>query len=662
MVKVKRVKKGIGMKKALYSLVLVCLLQSGSLCYGFDFDIPEEEVSSSVQKHQPLAEDDLSFDDMQKLVNVESTEKKIDPIIYSSVPEDKKREEEVDPTDTVFRKSAKKLKSLTYDLLPEELKGAMSKYVFDPVAKHIMKNFKVGDLEFKRIPAAYTPGEKEHSFLIFGTLTLYNQQVRAVLREITLKEGEKPRYSLTLELTQGLKLSDIAQELKVIDLDVKRMQMIFSDVDYDEQELGGIQVKKGLNIVGDIQMVGSLSPIKKLSKLQQLRMFGSIKKELVGSSLYGLIPGEVFLGRGVTLTKMLAGVKVDLLGPRFLIQGALKLPVKGLDKTKKDFLTLTSTLELGPEKAALKGFLDGMWTNALGIKGLSIGQVGVGASVLYAGALIDGLELTGSIGVGDKMFNLASKGDLTEGAAFVASMDGSLSFKDIAAFTNKTLGAKLPVDTIFKALPNPTLENAQLYIVPISTTILNKNYPAGNRFEGGISFFGKKTLMKIALDSDGLKGSALLPEITIPGLLSFKGTKNEDGSVKLPEVSLVISNKTPSKFYAKAFVQLAPAVLGGASADGILDFTSKGTTITMQSKLFNFYTFDIALEGSSSFSKQPVDFTIKASMAAEGGLKDLATVFRNEAYKIFGKPEDVGIELKENTNKCFKAKGFDLTI
>ena len=641
----------------------------GFSCYGmedFDFDIPEEEISDQqppAKKQKVEVADDTSFDDMQELVDAESAKQEVPPIVYPPVPENKQPEKTEDPTVTVFRKGAMGLKSMTYDFLPEPLKKSLEEHVFEPIAKHIKDNFKFENMVFQRVPEAYTPEETKHAFLIIGNLKVYGQDTKAILREMTSVSGGKPHYSLTIEFTRGVKLSDLSNELKIIDLDIKKLQLIFSDSEYqpEEKELKGITIKKGLNLVGDVQMTGFLMPINLLTKLEELRMFGTFKKGLVGSSLYGLIPGNLSFGKGVTLTKMMVGVNVlgvlNTPDPRFSLLGDVNIDIQ-VGKTQKNTVTLTSNLQLGKEKATLSGAMNGMWDNALGLKGFSIGNIGIGGSLLYAGAVFEGLELKGSVKLGDKIFDLATKGSVTEGAAFIGTMKGELSYKDIANFANSSTGAGLPIDQIFKIIPNVALENPQLQIIPVATTIVGKEYPAGTSFEGAISIFGKKTTMKVLISQQDIKGSAVLPEITIPGLLSLKGTKSPDGTIKAPEVTLLISKSGPklASLYTKCFVELAPVILGGASADGFIDFTAAGTNIKMKSKLFNQFMFDIDLTSKASLTQPPVNLQIKATMAADGGLGDLADRLRQEANKIFGDPQKLETDLKDKTNKCFKAK------
>jgi hypothetical protein len=653
----------------------------GFSCYGmedFDFDIPEEDISDvqppakkqKVEEVKVAEEDEISFDDMQALVDADSATQKEELLVYPPAPENKKPEKTEDPTVTAFRKSAMGLKSMTYDYLPEPLKNAFEEHVFEPVAKHIKDNFKLESMEFQRIPEVYTPEETKHAFLIIGNLKVYGQDTKAILREMTSVEGGKPHYSLTIEFTRGVKLSDLSNKLEIIDLDVKKLQLIFSDSEYEpeEKELKGITIKKGLNLVGDVQMTGFLMPINLLTKLKELRMFGTFKKGLVGSSLYGLIPGDLFLGKGVTLTKMMVGVNVlgtlKMPDPRFSLLGNVNIDIQGFSKKQKNTISLTSNLQLGKEKATLSGAMDGMWDNALGLKGFSIGNIGVGGSLLYAGGVLEGLELKGSVKLGDKIFDLATKGSVTEGAAFIGKLTGELSYKDIVNIANSLTGAGLDSKSIFKIIPNPSLKDVELQIIPVTTTIVGKDYPAGTKFEGTLSIFGKETFMKVLIFKDGLKGSAVLPEIKIPGLFTLKGTKKPDGTIQAPEVTLLISKSSSkvAEFYTKCFVQLAPVLLGGASADGFIDFSAAGTNIKMKSKLYNQFMFDIDLKSKGSLTQPPSDLSVKATMVADGGLGDLTKKIGDQLKKVFGDPVQAEKELKDNTSKCFKAKGLNFNI
>lgn len=652
------------MKRILLSF---CMFLNFSVIWSmdFDFDVSEEEAQSispepkKEDSSTPKAAEVFDLDEMQAQIDADSEQQRPEPIRYPAVPQNKKPEKKEDPTVTAYRKMAMGLKTITYDQLPQPLKDVFEEYVFDPLANHLKKNIKFTGLAFKRIPEVYSPGEKEHAFLIIGNLILYNQKAKAILREMTFEKG-KPHYSLTIEFTEGVQLSDLAKELSIIDLDVQKLQIVFSDWKYEAQELGGITVEKGLNLIGDVQMVGALKPINLLTKLSVLRMYGTIKKGLVGTTINGLIPGNVPIGKGATLTKMSLGVEIigklplNTPAPQFRLRGDLKVDIQGVAEP----VTFTSFLELAAEKATLSGALDGTWENPFGIKGLSIGDVGIGASVLYTGAVPDGFAIKGVIELADKKFLLATKGSVTDGAAFIGTMKGDLSYKDIVNFTNKSTGAGLPVDTIFTVIPNVIMQDPTLQIVPVATTIIGTVYPQGVTFDGAITIFGKKTAMKIAVLKDGIKGSALLPELEVKDLFSIKGTKGSDGIKKAPKVMLNITKSTSkiAEFYAKGFVELAPALLGGASADGFIDFTAFGTDITMKSKLFDQFMFDIELKSKVALTQPPVNLTIKATMAADGGIGDVTKRIRQAAVSVLGNPTKLEAGLKEQTNKCFRQK------
>lgn len=637
------------MKKSLYCLWLLSCL------FVFNAPLLQAEAADTSEEEEWVFGEEEPID---------YGKVKPEEVIYTkppSPPAPAKKEE--DPTVTVYTKMAQGLKSITYDQLPEEFKKSFEEHVLEPVVKHFKDNFKLESLKFRRIPEKYTPGEKEHAFLIIGKLTMYNQPARAILREMSFEMGN-PHYSLTIELTKGVKLSSLAKELSIIDLDIKKLQLVFSDWNYEDKELGGVKIEKGLNLVGDVQMEGALKPINLLTKLQVIRMFGTIKKGRVGSALYGLIPGRIAFGDGAALKKMMLGVEIvgklpaNTPVPQFMVRGDLSVKVKGVSEP----INFTSVLELAPEKATLSGKMDGVWKDPFGIKGLVIGDVGIGGSVLYAGAVPEGFAIKGSIKVGDKKLTTATKVSGTEGVAFVGTMDGSLSYKDMVNFANDTLGTGLSVDKIFKIIPNVEIENPTLQVIPVATTIMGEKYPKGTTIEGSITIFGKTTTIKVVMLEEGIKGAATLPEITIPGLFSLKGTKNPDGTIKAPQVTLAISRdkdnpKEVAEFYAKCFVQLAPVLLGGASADGFIDFTAlSGTNIKMKSKLFDQFMFDIELTSKASLTKPPVDLTVKAAMSADGGIHDLTDRLRAAVIGVLGDPTKLESGLKEQTNKCFRAK------
>jgi len=653
------------MKKSLFGLLLL-------LCF--------------VASYVPLVladdtEDDIFFAYDDELIDY--SEVKSAPIIYTEPPAPpalpKKKE---DPTVTAYRDMAKGLKSITYDKLPAPIKknfDSVFMSVYSPIATHFKENVTFESLDFKRIPEFSVPGEKEHAFLIIANLTLYNQAVRAILREMSFAEG-KPRYSMTLEFTKGVQLSDLAKELKIIDLDVQKLQLVFSDWKYEDKEQG-IVIEKGLNLVGDVQMTGMLNGIKHLTKLEQLRMYGTIKKEFVGSTLYGVIPAELSFGGGSKLTKMIVGVDIKGKGPldtpvaQFMLRGNLSMSIKGL----ADPLIFTSELNLGIDGAELSGSIEGTWENPFGLKGFSIGDVGVGASVFYAAGAPKGFTLKGTMDVGNKKFALATKVSATDGAAFIGKMDGTLSYKDLVVFANKVTHLGLSaeqVDSVFNVIPNVEIEDPVIHFVPVTTTIFGKSYPQSTTFEGAIKLLGKKTTMSITLFKDGIKGSATLPEIQIPLypevvnrnnrlvnrnyqpmykenpiLFTLKGMEDKE----LPKVILAI-NSQGAEFYAKGIIELMPFFLGGGKGEGFVDFTALGTNIKLKSKLFDQFMFDIDLKSKMSFSQPPTNIMVKATMSADGGIGDLTDRLKKSIFSVLGDPKSLQNVANEKTRACFADK------
>lgn len=609
-----------------------------------------DDSDSAASTKNKANSDDIDLATLETVVAQDEAAVKPETIVYPPAPEDKEPEKKEDPSITFYKKLASSAKGLTYDQLPQPLKDSIEKAVLPPIKNYLKQNIQFTNLSFER--------PSKGVFKIIGDFVLYGQKVRGIIREMTPEKGA-PKYSFILEFSDAIRLSSIAKELKIIDLNVEHLQMVFSNWEYEDAELGGVKVAEGLNLVGDVLMEGTLQPIQKLTKLKKVRMYGTIKDELVGSTINGMIPGRLSLGNGVVLTKMMVGVEIvgklplNTPFPQFLLKGALDVKIKGQENP----VSFDSRLEIGAEKATLSGFMAGTWNNPFGIKGLSIGDVGVSAGVLYVGVL-DGLGLKGTIKMGDKLFIMATKGSVTEGAAFVGELQGELSYKDIVMFANKSMGNPLPVDEVFKVIPNVSLKNAKLQIVPVTTVIIGESYPQGITFDGGITLFGKTTDMHIMVLKDGIKGRATLPEIEVKDLFSLKGIKDSSGELQLPQVSLDISRASSkiASMYVKGVITLAPIILGGATADGYIDFSPFGTDILMKAKLFDQFMFDLDLKSKVSLSVAPANLTIKASMDSAGGIGQLADRLRDLTKSVLGDPKELQGAAQEETLSCVGLK------
>jgi hypothetical protein len=251
---------------------------------------------------------------------------------------------------------------------------------------------------------------------------------------------------------------------------------------------------------------------------------------------------------------------------------------------------------------------------------------------------------------------------------FVGSLQGKLSLKDVVATANTITDGRLSIDAILKAVPNIAFENVKLQVVPVETTIVGQRFAQGIAFEGGVLILNSTTTMKIAVSEDGLNGFAKLPEIKIPGVLALKGLKGADGLVEPPEAILTIdkSSSKSAELYAKGLVELAPAILGGVTAEGVINFSTSGLEIKLASELFDHFTFDVTMEGKGlsveslgGRSKVPTNFMIKASMAAEGGLGELTNRFRKIVLEKLGDPTAMKDKAHDKMGECISEKFAD---
>lgn len=436
-----------------------------------------------------------------------------------------------DPNEEYYKNIASSDKGLTYDLLAQPLINEIEESVLLSVANYLKANLKIVDITVEPSPDVLK---------IIGTVNIYGQKARAIIRDE--KVANKHIYSFTIEFPAALKLSSLAQELSVIDFTLNNPQLIFSTEEYIDLQLGGAKIVKGFNIVGDAVIDGALKPVNQLTNINTTRVFGSIKKGLIGTTISGLIPGEVPFGTGAKLTKMIMGIKIREFGEKLLsLKGDLAVVLNGQVAP----LTFASILDFGDDKLQLSGLLNSVWQDPFGIKGITISDVGLSGTILYArGGTLDGIGIKGTIKLGDKLFKMTSKGSLTTGAVYIGELDGTLSFKDAMVLVNGITSAALPANDIFRVIPNPSLKNPKLHMVPVTTTVFGELYPASIKMSGNIELLGVNGTLSLVVDK--AKGSSAFGEVLpiIAGPLRITGGGKDGGPIilvalgKKPEMKL----------------------------------------------------------------------------------------------------------------------------
>lgn len=273
-------------------------------------------------------------------------------------------------------------------------------------------------------------------------------------------------------------------------------------------------------------------------------------------------------------------------------------------------LTLTGSLAVAGEAGVMSCEMDGV----VDILGLILKNVAFEGQVVIAAPPIPtglGFRADMQIGTGPnaKTINFAAKmavGSTTTSYAWFGSFKGGLYLSDLVNLSYN-VAKRAPKSTqkmrddffgAMNKIPKLGIDELEIAIVPIPTTIVGRSYEVGTLFDMKFVLFGAHGLAKAKMGLTGMELEGAIDKITIPSKSPLVILSNFDGS-KGPSVRFIVGSSdgvqslVKNQFSIDGSMEIKP--LGMKSATQVL-MTPTGGEFKMVEKMYGIY--ETELEGS----------------------------------------------------------------
>lgn len=478
---------------------------------------------------------------------------------------------------------------------------------------------------------------------IEGDISLFGKNIFSQIRFVKIKDEWLSNF--ILHMPEGFKFSDMIPEFKAFDsLSLGNIKLADITVPFTDF-VTNINYDIGVNIDGKINFNGVLKQIGKIVNLTQIRIKGLVDDKILDTILRVKIPKTTMKFGGIKTGPLTLRVS---LRPTFGLETNLKLPVPGSSQD----LIFNALIDILGDTGNIAAWMDGEWKNPLGIKGLTLRNVGLEGSCSFITLTPSGLGLRSEMDIGNKTMTFAAKGALgmeSGEIALMGSLDGGLYFNDLIRLTGKMVGAVKKVDffkVVSKKLPKIGLDDIEIILAPTATTIAGKKYKQGVSGECGLRLLGARGRIFAEMGENGIKGNGSLQKVSL-GPLRLTSFDGETG----PAITINISDieeGMPDSLLADnvGFTldgKLELKILGGLSAATQCSIGIDGVAFRMVSKLFSLFEADIqGIADVDDIKKANLEGTFKQSALTKLNqlLVQAARDFINKAKKDLAAAED----------------------
>lgn len=469
-----------------------------------------------------------------------------------------------------------------------------------PFAKTNLPSF-IKDITIKN---AKTRIDKKTGFpIITGDLVIKKFDVHAEIITVTSQEGAK---GLFLRATiPDDKLPDPFKKLKF-----KSPQFIISTFTYYDSETG-LTFQKGLSFAIQIELSGILSPISKLlgGKKKVLTFESQIGADLMIKQIGAAIGGGLDIKSKKLSLKSATLQLSNLATPGGSPQVDISIVLDFKPTPKDQTLSFIGILSLSEK--LVKGLISykGMWKNPFGIKGFSIGDLGLGLGfnpeTFPEDPMPSEFELAGKMKISDKTITFALRvaEDLKK-MALLGKLDGTLSISEIVVFFANKMGAKIPKDKV----PKVALKDVEVKFAPATTYFGAIIVRQGLTLKGELDILKEKASIDFNIDTSGITAKADMSPIKF-GPLKVTAGKTAAGKIRKtkfggPEIDIELTFHK-QKFLVTGLIALAK--LAEASAD--INISKKGIDFNFEAKIGK-ELFDADIKGQSSGPINNPDFKL----------------------------------------------------
>lgn len=332
----------------------------------------------------------------------------------------------------------------------------------------------------------------------------------------------------------------------------------------------------------DIAKVPFASEMFKDGSLSVVGFIGK-KPALIGTDLRAQTKGSIKLQDALTLSLKSIGIKV-LQGPtkditKYVIpvEGSMNIKISTLFEALFD---LFMDFDLTTMSGTLAGVCKKEWKDFLGIKGMTLSNPGVSITFPAVGT---GVGITGQAKFGKKQIKITSAVDLVKPAesGFSGEFIGTLETTDIIdiylALASAVAGSKpFSVEEAKAILPELSISNAKIVLMPKPTTLFGKEYKEGTLVTGKANVLGKNCDVFINITKTGIYGSFSLDPVDLI-LVKLEGLTDKKLNFSL---TLDKAKDKVSGLFCDAKVAINIPPLKAISGQGIVQIAPKLTRLS----------------------------------------------------------------------------------
>jgi hypothetical protein len=275
-------------------------------------------------------------------------------------------------------------------------------------------------------------------------------------------------------------------------------------------------VSKGANLAVTLASVSALSTLCNQQSSPGIVMVIGLNQHSFEADFQ--FNGTVNLGHGITTDPIQAGVKMAEEQCLFFVDFGLTVAVP--NQVPLDFSLELDVGELGANAIAQ---MNGMWSDAFGVSGLSIGDVQLQVEIIYETFLELGPSLLGLQGVISygTSFTVTLKGVYginPEDLTLVGSYEGNLTLENIAGLILGVCGFELPT----KQIPNIEFDEAMFSMSSLGGTVGTVTYPAGLSFSAKLLLFkGCVISIQMLFGKNGFHGRESIGDLSMSPSVSL---------------------------------------------------------------------------------------------------------------------------------------------
>jgi hypothetical protein len=404
-----------------------------------------------------------------------------------------------------------------------------------------------------------------------------------------------PSFAIDLGLVKFTGLSMLSSNCTFMKISDLKDQEILNDLGEQSIRPGSI-FKTAMSFTDRfITLIQNISVVKDIFTRDSMKVSGVFKidKKKVASQAYIGTKLQADITRSVDFTVedtkigtlKLMSLGVDIVPGLLPNTANLMLPVKGTFDFSllSNFPTLEIAMVYDVQNLAgtLSGIFKGMWRDVFNIKGLNFSDPGLSITLSKAG--ITGAGVTANMAIAGKTVGMKGNVDFTNikqpEIGFIGTFEGGLSLSDLAlmhAELAKSAGlVPFSLDDIKKYIPNLSLRECKVILMPKPMALFGVTYPAGTTVSGKAKLLGKEGEVFLNITASGIAGSFSIDPVDLK-VIKMEGLgadKKLKFSISLKtadptlaglscdaNISLVAITPFPG-FTAKGTVYLAPSLI-----------------------------------------------------------------------------------------------------